>query len=116
MDRCQARSLDAALGSERKHAPSTPASTSLFLFFSVETLIRTASPLPSQCPDRAGYSVVIVHPLLPAVIDVLPVQTAPLSWFGVELSDLVVALHASQRCLSKASFDCTLKMAHFAFE
>lgn len=45
----------------------------------LKTLIRTASPLPSQCPDRAGYCVVIVHPLLPAVIDVLPVQTAPLS-------------------------------------
>lgn len=35
---------------------------------------------------------------------------------GVELSDLVVALHAIQRCLSKAAFDCTPKMAHFASE
>lgn len=35
---------------------------------------------------------------------------------GVELHDLVVALHASQRCLSKVAFDCTSKMAHFSSE
>lgn len=103
-DRCQAHFLDAAPGSERKHAPSSPASICLFLFlqFSIETLIWTASPLPSQCPDWAGYCVVKVHPLLPVVIDVSSVDCASLL-VGGELSDLVVALHASQRCLSKAA-------------
>lgn len=55
--------------------------------------------------------------MLPAVIDLLPAQAAALFRFGVELRDLAVALHTSQRCLSEAAFDCTFKIfSHFVSE
>jgi len=95
-----------------------PPSRCLFLsfWFSIETLILTASPLLCLCPDWGGYYAVTVHPLLPTVIDVLPAQTVTLSWSKQELSDLVVALHAIQRCLSNAVFDWTSKILHFGSE
>ena len=125
MDRCQARSLDAALGSERKHAPSLhphsnppthPPPASFSPYSSVQKhLSKTASPPPSHSQSKQVI-VVIVHPASTPVIDVLPVADRGSLVVGVELGDLVAALHASQRCLSKAAFDCTAKMAHFASE
>lgn len=54
--------------------------------------------------------------MLAAIIDVLPVADCGFLLVGVDLSDLVVALHVRQQCLSKAAFDCTFTMVHFAFE
>lgn len=61
--------------------------------------------LTSLCPNQGGYFVVMVCCVSSANCDCLLVQA--------ELSDLVVARHASWRCLSSAVSDWVAKTFHF---
>lgn len=69
------------------------------------------------CPlsDQTGR-LLCCYVMLPQVIDVLPVQRVFLSWLEWSSVTLFRPPGASQRCLSKATSDCTALMAHFASE
>lgn len=112
------RSLDVALGSERKHAPSTPRlhfPLSLLIVQYWNTYLNSISvalSVPRQSRLLCCYSSSFVAHSNWCVASA---DCASLS-DGVELGDLAVAWRASQRCLSKAACDCAPKMARFACE
>lgn len=111
--RWQAFTLDCTLVSERNDSPSTPEPAPPSFTSTLTAYLK----LHLLCPlsDQTGR-LLCCYVMLPQVIDVLPVQRVFLSWLEWSSVTLFRPPGASQRCLSKATSDCTALMAHFASE